>query len=52
MDVLRKEIAYIAYHFHWNPEVILAMEHKERQDWVKQVADINRKINQSRQTED
>ena len=38
---LRQEVAYIAYHFHWPPDQILAMEHRERRAWVAEVARIN-----------
>lgn len=48
MTALRKETAYIAYHFHWSKEEILAMEHKERRSWVKEIGEINRKINDGR----
>ncbi|HEY3291503.1 MAG TPA: DUF6760 family protein [Anaerolineae bacterium] len=44
-DRLQEEVAYLAYHFHWSHEEIMAMEHEERQQWVKQVADINRRLN-------
>ncbi|WP_315874337.1 DUF6760 family protein [Leptothermofonsia sichuanensis] len=40
-----EEVAYIAYHFHWSPELLMAMEHRERQRWVEEVAEINRRLN-------
>lgn len=43
-----KEVAFLAYHFHWGRDELLEMSHKERHAWVKQVSDINEKINQSR----
>ncbi|MCA9520270.1 MAG: hypothetical protein KC609_04835 [Myxococcales bacterium] len=48
LDRLYQEVAYIAYHFHWNYDDILAMEHQERQVWVKEISNINREINESR----
>lgn len=48
LDRLYQEVAYIAYHFHWNYDDILAMEHQERQIWVKEISNINREINESR----
>jgi len=45
LDKLSSEIAYIAYHFHWGIEDILAMEHQERHMWIREISDINRKIN-------
>jgi hypothetical protein len=37
----------LAYHFHWPLGEIMALEHAERQQWVRQVADINRRINEA-----
>ncbi|MFZ6776498.1 DUF6760 family protein [Undibacterium sp. Ji83W] len=36
------EIAFIAYHFHWSYEAILAMEHAERRRWCEQISKINK----------
>jgi hypothetical protein len=47
LDRLYQEVAYIAYHFHWPPEQILELSHKERHRWAKEIADINKKINES-----
>lgn len=41
---LLEEVAYIAYHFHWPYEEIMAMEHRERQRWVAEIAKINKRI--------
>jgi hypothetical protein len=46
---LYEEVAYVAYHFHWPLEEILNLEHAERQQWVKQIADINRRLNETAQ---
>ena len=43
-----KEVAFLAYHFHWPREELLAMTHKERHQWVKEVSEINEKINKAR----
>jgi hypothetical protein len=42
---LYEEVAYIAYHFHWPHEQILALEHGERQIWVEEIARINQRLN-------
>jgi hypothetical protein len=42
---LREEVAYLAYHFHWPLNEILELEHEERQQWVEEVASINRRLN-------
>jgi hypothetical protein len=31
-------------------EEVLAMEHRERQIWVKEISEINRQINESRKS--
>ena len=38
-------MAYLAYHFHWSHDQIMTMEHRERQEWVTQVARINERLN-------
>lgn len=43
---LYEEVAYIAYHFHWPHEQILALEHAERQKWVAEIAKINQRLNE------
>ena len=39
-----EEVAFIAYHFHWPHDDIMAMDHRERQKWVEEISRINRKI--------
>ncbi|HKQ06551.1 MAG TPA: DUF6760 family protein [Blastocatellia bacterium] len=46
MARLYEEVAYIAYHFHWPHDQILAMEHLERQKWVAEIARINERLNE------
>jgi hypothetical protein len=48
LESIFKEVAFIAYHFHWDREVILGLPHKERHAWVKEISAINEKINASR----
>ena len=43
-----EEVAFVAYHFHWDRDHILDMPHKERHAWVKEISSINEKINASR----
>ncbi|MEC7986437.1 MAG: DUF6760 family protein [Myxococcota bacterium] len=43
-----KEVAFIAYHFHWPKEDILCLSHKERHLWVKEISRINDRINTSK----
>ncbi len=47
LDRLREEVAYVAYHFHWPYDQVMEMEHGERQIWVRQIARINRRLNET-----
>ncbi len=44
LDRLHEEVAYIAYHFHWTKDAIMELEHGERQRWVEEIANINRRL--------
>ena len=48
LENIFKEVAFLAYHFHWDRETLVAMTHKERHQWVKEVSEINDKINKTR----
>ena len=48
LENIFKEVAFVAYHFHWDRETCLQMTHKERHQWVKEVSEINDKINKTR----
>ena len=48
LENIFKEVAFVAYHFHWDRDLILDMPHKERHAWVKEISTINEKINASR----
>ncbi len=45
LERLYEEVAYIAYHFHWTHEQILALEHPDRLHWVAEIAKINQRFN-------
>ena len=44
MTQLRQETAFIAYHFHWNREELLQLEHAERRAWCREISRINREL--------
>jgi hypothetical protein len=48
LENIFKEVAFIAYHFHWTRDEVLELSHKERHAWVKEISDINDKINKAR----
>jgi hypothetical protein len=49
-DKLFQEVGFIAYHFHWSREEILNLAHKERHRWIKEISEINKKINKASST--
>lgn len=44
---LYEEVAFIAYHFHWPHDEVMALEHAERRRWVEEVSRINSAINET-----
>lgn len=46
LDRLHEEVAFLAYHFHWDYATILQLEHRDRQRWCSEVSKINQKINE------
>jgi hypothetical protein len=46
-EQLLQEVAYLAYYFHWPHSQIMDMNHLERLVWVDQVARINKRLNES-----
>ena len=43
---LFEEIAYVAYHFHWNHREIVELEHFRRRQFVREIAKINERLNE------
>lgn len=46
-EQLLGEVAFIAYHFHWPQQEIMALEHADRRRWVEEISGINTRINDS-----
>jgi hypothetical protein len=44
---LYEELAFLAYYLHWPYQQMLEMEHADRLRWVKEVSDINKRLNES-----
>ena len=42
-DTLYEDVAYIAYHFSWELDAILDLEHAQRLRFVEEIARINRR---------
>jgi hypothetical protein len=47
LDQLNEEVAFIAYHFHWSPEHIMSLEHRDRRAWVEQISALNERANEA-----
>jgi hypothetical protein len=45
LEPLYEEVAFIAYHFHWQHDQVLMLEHCERRRWVKEISEINGRLN-------
>ena len=45
---LYREVAYVAYHFHWALGDILDLEHPERRRYVAEIAYLNERVNEGR----
>jgi len=44
-DQLYEEVAFVAYHFNWDHDDILAMPHWERRRWCAEISRINEEMN-------
>ncbi len=49
VENINEEVAYIAYHFHWSHDEIMAMEHKDRRRWCEEITKINKKFNEEQE---
>jgi hypothetical protein len=50
LEQVRREVAFIAYHFHWPLDQVMDLEHEERRRWVAEISDINRRSNEGQIT--
>ncbi|MBC2697001.1 MAG: hypothetical protein HF976_05485 [ANME-2 cluster archaeon] len=48
LDNVYEEVAFLAYHLHWDYETIINMEHNERKQWCEEVSKINKKMNSNK----
>jgi hypothetical protein len=45
LNELYEEIAFVAFHFHWAEGEVMQMEHEERRRWVREISNLNRRVN-------
>ena len=48
-DQLYEEVAFVAYHFNWDHDDVLAMPHWERRRWCEEISAINERMNEGSQ---
>ncbi len=41
---LYEEVAYVAFHFHWDLDRILDLEHPTRQQFISEIGSINERM--------
>jgi hypothetical protein len=41
-----EEVAYVSYYFHWDLDRVMNLEHPDRQQFVEQIASINRRMSE------
>jgi hypothetical protein len=46
LDRLYKEVAFIAYYFHWQHDDVMAMPHCERKKWCEEISGINKNLSE------
>lgn len=46
LEQLYKEVAFIAYYFHWQHDQIVEMPHAERKKWCEEISRINRRLSE------
>lgn len=44
LSSLYEEVAFLAYYVNWDYEIIMNMEHRERQQWCGEISKINKKL--------
>lgn len=46
LDQLYKEVAFIAYYFHWPHDQVMQLPHAQRRRWCEEISIINRRLSQ------
>ena len=50
-DEMYEEMAFISYYFHWSFREVMELEHNLRRRWCREISEINRKLNPSKEKE-
>ncbi len=43
-----EEMAFISYYFHWSEREVMALDHVGRRRWCREISEINKKLNPSK----
>jgi hypothetical protein len=46
LEELMREVAFVAYHFHWSQDAILGLEHADRRRWISEISAINARMSE------
>jgi hypothetical protein len=46
LEQIYKEVAFIAYYFHWQHDQVMEMPHSERKKWCEEISGINKKLSE------
>lgn len=46
LEQIYKEVAFIAYYFHWNHDQVMEMPHNQRKKWCEEISNINKKLSE------
>ena len=47
VEGLYRDVAVIAYHFHWSREECMSMSRRERHAWLEEISRINKEISKA-----
>jgi hypothetical protein len=45
LESLFEEVAFLGYYLHWPSDQVMSFDHRERQQWVREVSRINQRLN-------
>lgn len=46
LERLHQEVAYLSYYFHWPPDAVMELTHRERHVWVREIGRIHEAIHE------
>ena len=49
LDEMFEEVAFLAYHLHWEHDDVMSLEHGDRRRWVQEVSNLNHRMNGTEQ---